>query len=204
MSSSCRDLHHPIVCSRPKDWVRSDALLKLTGQKYFDRRIRELRDETGCHIETGSESGLPAYILKSIELRPVQDRSYLSANQKKLLFNNHSHTCGACGRVFIKEERGLEADHRVPLIRGGDSNFENWQPLCVDCNVSKRRSCQACLEECSKCAWAFPEKFGMVMTIRASKEIINDLKQLATAEAIHPQELILNILQDSISKKIQR
>ncbi|MFN9899172.1 MAG: HNH endonuclease, partial [bacterium] len=29
----------------PKAWVTSDHLLEITGQKYFDRRARELRDE---------------------------------------------------------------------------------------------------------------------------------------------------------------
>lgn len=38
--------------SFPKPWVSSKELLELTGQKYFDRRTRELRDELGCDIES--------------------------------------------------------------------------------------------------------------------------------------------------------
>ena len=36
----------------PKPWVASAELLELTGQKYFDRRTRELRDQVGCDVES--------------------------------------------------------------------------------------------------------------------------------------------------------
>ena len=36
----------------PKPWVSSEELLHLTGQKYFDRRTRELRDQVGCDLES--------------------------------------------------------------------------------------------------------------------------------------------------------
>ena len=36
----------------PKPGVSSIELLELTGQKYFDRRTRELRDELGCDLES--------------------------------------------------------------------------------------------------------------------------------------------------------
>ena len=185
----------------PRGWIRSDALLKLTGQKYFDRRIRELRDETGCDIETGSESGLPAYRLKSIELRPVQDRSYLSARQKKLLLEKYNYICSACGRLFESNQRGLEADHRVPLMRGGGSEIENWQPLCINCNVSKRRSCQGCLEDCTKCAWAYPEKYGMLITIRAPKVLLENLRALAAKQNLHSQDFLVNLIEEAVRKK---
>ena len=52
----------------PKNWVSSERLLDLTKQKYFDRRIRELRDQVGCDIKTGSYKGQPAYRLISPKL----------------------------------------------------------------------------------------------------------------------------------------
>ncbi len=36
----------------PKPWVSSAELLELTGQKYFDRRTRELRYQLGCDLES--------------------------------------------------------------------------------------------------------------------------------------------------------
>lgn len=184
----------------PRNWVKSSVLLKLTAQKYFDRRIRELRDETGCDIETGITEGQPAYRLRSTKLNKVQDRTYLSTSQKKALFENRNYTCAACGRKFSKGEKGLEADHKVPLIRGGGSEFENWQPLCVSCNVSKRRSCQGCQEKCKECAWAFPEQFGGLITIRASQQILLQVRELAKHKGIHSQEVILEAVNDYLKK----
>lgn len=180
--------------SLPRDWVKSTFLLKLTKQKYFDRRIRELRDETGCDIETGTSGGRPAYRLRSLTLKKVQDRTYLSSSQKKALFEKHDFCCAVCGKKIEKGARGLEADHKIPLIRGGGSEFSNWQTLCVNCNVSKRRSCQGCDEECPRCAWAFPELFGGLITIRAPKDTLTKVREIAEKDGSHSQELILEAI----------
>jgi 5-methylcytosine-specific restriction endonuclease McrA len=185
--------------SFPRDWVKSTYLLKVTQQKYFDRRIRELRDETGCDIETGTSGGQPAYRLCSLKLKNVQDRTYLSSSQKKHLFEKHDYHCAVCGKKIDKGVKGLEADHKIPLIRGGGSEISNWQTLCISCNVSKRRSCQGCDEDCGSCAWAFPERFGRVITIRASREILNKVREIAEKEGSHSQDLIL----EAISKYIK-
>lgn len=41
--------------------------------------------------------------------------------------------CLECGR----DDCQLEADHIVPLFRGGSDGLENIQPLCRKCNASK-------------------------------------------------------------------
>ncbi len=35
------------------EWILGDDILKVVRQSYYDRRIRELRDEDGWDIETG-------------------------------------------------------------------------------------------------------------------------------------------------------
>jgi len=52
----------------PTKWVKSSSLLKLTGQKYFDRRARELKDELGCDIESEHHNGEHCWRLKSNKL----------------------------------------------------------------------------------------------------------------------------------------
>lgn len=66
--------------SFPKYWVSSAELLELTGQKYFDRRARELRDQLGCDIETQHNAELSghAWRINSPKLAPPQDREYLT------------------------------------------------------------------------------------------------------------------------------
>ena len=68
----------------PKPWVSSAELLELTGQKYFDRRIRELRDQLGCALESAyiEEHTGHAWRLRSAELNTPQDRDYLTQSQK--------------------------------------------------------------------------------------------------------------------------
>lgn len=161
----------------PRDWVPSSTLLELTGQKYFDRRTRELRDEMGCDIETQPYSGEHCYRLKSSKIEVSHPRFYLSAAQKKDLFIKSNYTCKICGCRVEPGTRGLQADHKIPLIRGGLHQIDNWQTMCNECNVGKRRACQNCDDDCTKCPWAFPERSGSITLVRLSPELLTEFRQ---------------------------
>jgi len=47
--------------------------------------------------------------------------------------------CGACNFKCLccEEKKPLEADHVIPVSKGGTSWIENIQPLCKTCNCSK-------------------------------------------------------------------
>ncbi len=53
----------------------------------------------------------------------------------KELREKYGNKCLCCG-----EEKKLEADHVIPVIKGGTSNIENIQPLCRSCNAKKSSS----------------------------------------------------------------
>lgn len=120
----------------PKPWVPSTELLELTGQKYFDRRTRELRDELGCDLESSyiPEFSGHAWRLKSSMIAPPMEREYLTESQRSSLFSNCSNTCATCGKTVAAGVRGLQADHKIPLSRGGGNELTNWQALCHNCN----------------------------------------------------------------------
>ena len=160
----------------PRDWVASSRLLEITQQKYFDRRTRELRDECGCDIETKHTNGEHHYRLISTTLNVANPRSYLSEPQKKQLFETAKYTCQVCGIEMQAGVRGLQADHKIPLNRGGSHNAENWQALCNECNVAKRRACQRCEENCKECSWAFPAEGGFPMVVRLSLDTFDYVK----------------------------
>ena len=155
----------------PGDWVASSHLLEITNQKYFDRRIRELRDEHGVDLEQTVIDGEHSYRLVSAKIGQTNTRAYLSNSNKAKLFNAQQFTCQICGKICSGGSRGLQADHKVPLTRGGSNELENWQSLCSECNVAKRRSCQNCLEDCFSCELAFPEKVGFKITVKVNSKI---------------------------------
>lgn len=158
----------------PKPWVSSAELLELTNQKYFDRRTRELRDQLGCDLESKYIASLSghAWRINSEGLAPPQDRDYLTQGQKNKLFKDHDSTCVTCGLKVDAGIRGLQADHKVPLSRGGSNDLSNWQPMCNNCNVGKRRTCEGCLLDCKTCSWAYPEIFGVQTMVSIGEQTL--------------------------------
>jgi 5-methylcytosine-specific restriction endonuclease McrA len=55
-----------------------------------------------------------------------------TAKEFKELCKKHNNKCLRC-----KKCNKLTADHVVPVSKGGSSNIENIQPLCMPCNTKK-------------------------------------------------------------------
>lgn len=184
----------------PKPWVASEELLALTGQKYFDRRLRELRDELGCDLETShiSKLGGHAWRIKSSFIASPLNREYLSTQQRLALFASHRNKCAACGKEAQPGVRGLQADHKVPLLRGGGNELSNWQPLCHNCNVGKRRACAGCTLDCNACSWAFPEAVGVPVMFNVSNMCLQIIQEEAVSRGVTVNELIEAILKTSL------
>jgi 5-methylcytosine-specific restriction endonuclease McrA len=182
-------------------WISSKYLLYITKQKYFDRRARELRDQLGCDIDTqfnGTHND-HAWMLKSDSLKPIVNREYLTESQKNKLFSDAGFRCSACGLRADPGVRGLQADHKVPLSRNGGNDISNWQPLCNNCNVGKRRSCEDCKLDCGLCSWAFPEKHGVPLIIPLRKPILDDLKQYAVSENLSVADVVEEAVSEYLS-----
>lgn len=182
----------------PKSWVKSSELLALTGQKYFDRRIRELRDEQGCDIETAPMGGEHSYRIKSPDRSTTKPRGYLTETQKKNLFERFQYTCQICGVVTQAGVRGLQADHKIPLIREGSNDEQNWQPICNQCNVGKRGACEGCNDDCHKCPWAFPESVGRVTLLRIPGPMLEALSNRSGSNQRQLEQEIIGILKKEL------
>lgn len=182
----------------PKPWVKSSHLLKISNQKYFDRRLRELRDSAGLDIESKVIDGEHCWRLSSSAIAKSNDRTYLTASQKATLFRSANNRCAVCGKVAEAGMRGLQADHKRPLIKGGGTEFTNWQALCNECNVAKRGTCKDCELDCNSCAWAFPEKVGFNYVVKLPSE----LKQMMETKGITPDEVQTYII-DKLSSYIK-
>lgn len=185
----------------PRPWVKSTLLLKITKQKYFDRRTRELRDEQGIDIETKQIDGQHCYRLVSAKMQKANPRQYLSASQKAALFETAKNTCQVCGKKCAGGVRGLQADHKVPLVRGGSQDIGNWQTICNECNVVKRRVCEGCDADCNTCPWAFPEKFGGFIRLNLSGIALSRLKVLAGGSASKMAKIAEKLLEKAINEE---
>jgi hypothetical protein len=183
----------------PRGWVSSSELLALTKQKYFDRRVRELRDEAGCDIETTRRGGEHVYRLHSEAVTVPNPRGYLSTPQKQSLFEANNFRCAVCSSVFAPGIRGLQADHRVPLMRGGKHAIENWQPLCVGCNVAKRRACTGCQLDCAQCPWAFPERVGRRVQLTLAEDLDQVIQGLSQQTSRPIPEVLLDLIRAGLT-----
>jgi hypothetical protein len=183
--------------SFPRDWVKSSFLLDLTKQKYFDRRIRELRDQGGFDIQSNIVDGEHCWRLNSPNISELLNRTYLTNSQKDALFSKANHSCAICGKLTGAGIRGLQADHKVPLSRGGSEELENWQPICNQCNVAKRRACQGCSLDCSKCSWAYPEMFGRRIIVSIPPKLSANIQSMSDQEI---EKLLLSHLNKRLAK----
>jgi 5-methylcytosine-specific restriction endonuclease McrA len=141
----------------PKPWVEGKRLMEITEQKNYDRRVRELKDEMGFDIESASNNSKHCYRLKSVSRTTSHIRINVTTKIKEELFINYNNQCNFCGDPGTKK---IQADHRIPVIRGGKNNIENLQPLCSHCNIIKRNSCSGCEDNCQNCSLAYPEKYS--------------------------------------------
>lgn len=144
----------------PRNWVPRETLHDLVKQSDYRRRIAELGDEIGIDIER--QLGSNAYRLSSLTLKTANPRTYLTKTQRDSLFVAQHFTCQVCSLQDVHNTTGtLQADHKIPLARGGGHSMTNWQTLCHICNVGKRNACQDCTRDCNLCPWAFPERHGI-------------------------------------------
>jgi 5-methylcytosine-specific restriction endonuclease McrA len=57
---------------------------------------------------------------------------YFTSAEWKALCKKYHSKCLCC-----KKKKPLEADHVIPVSKGGSSNISNIQPLCRSCNAKK-------------------------------------------------------------------
>ena len=167
---------------------------KYRGKTYHDpfRRMRELQGEEGFLgiIKVGND-----YQLVDLNVsKKRKPRQHLNEEHWQQILSNYGGVCAACGKT--PDEDGFQQDHKIPRLRGGSDNINNWQPLCDACNNMKSTSCRECKEDCHFCCWAFPEKYKplkipgtLIARLRAyAKKIYGNPDQIETELDSHEKE----------------
>lgn len=83
--------------------------------------------------EVTKRSGIYYYIFDRNE-KHLNIRTFTN-NQKRKLYENQNGICNYCKEKFDINE--MEADHITPWSRGGKTDIDNGQMLCVNCNRTK-------------------------------------------------------------------
>lgn len=157
---------------------------------YIDvfRRVRELQGEEGVK---GIAKGGRVYQLVILELSEKRiPRTHLGDSEWGSVLKSYGNKCAVCGRTPL--EVRFQQDHKIPRVRGGGDQIENWQPLCDECNNFKSTSCRGCTLECNTCPWAFPETYA---SMRISDANITKLREYAAQHKIDPNTLINEIIE---------
>lgn len=99
--------------------------------KYTKGRAKELLDD----YEVKAKSGIYEYILSGeIEEKHLNLRTFDKAVKKKIWIKQ-GRICPPCKKTVSL--RDAHADHIKPWSKGGKTEEENCQVLCVQCNLSK-------------------------------------------------------------------
>ncbi len=97
---------------------------------YYRRHREEILERSAeyhrRHPEVGRAGG-QSYRAR----RRAAEGSFTAAEWLALVAAHHGR-CAYCGAIAP-----LEADHRVPLARGGSNTIENILPACRSCNAKK-------------------------------------------------------------------
>ncbi|MCR2063940.1 HNH endonuclease family protein [Campylobacter helveticus] len=114
---------------------------KPLDAKELESKIIELMQDD----EVGSKKGVYPYLLsgdeKHLSLRAFSDSIKRAVYEKQggVCANSDGHIKGVkCPHENEKLElEQMEADHRIPWSKGGKTEKENCQMLCVECNRAK-------------------------------------------------------------------
>jgi|GEM_PF-882058 len=185
----------------PRGWVESSKLMYLTNQKNFDQHVDALREEYGCDIETKFIGGQKSFRLRSVDRLEVKPKTTLEQAQKDALLHYSNNSCQICGAKLVPGQRDLQTDQKIPEERGGNKGLDNWQVICNDCLVNKRRSCNQCEDNCSECSWAFPDRVDGLTIIRIPVELSEKLKNAGVVRQSDIENLVIRLLESTFAVK---
>jgi 5-methylcytosine-specific restriction endonuclease McrA len=128
--------HKEQISEYKKRWA-ADNEEKVAASKlaYYEREREEVIARSKKWAEENSERVQQAKANNRRRRRAARHASHgnFTAEEFKELCERYDNKCLACGDA----EAVLEADHVVPLTRGGSDEISNVQPLCGSCNRKK-------------------------------------------------------------------
>jgi len=123
--------HKSVIAKIVKAWEQANPGKVLEKQRKYQNNNREVcRARCRAYQKTHPEV-FRAKAHKRETAKTKAGGSYTVAEWKSLC-KAAGYKCLDCG----KREK-LTADHVMPISKGGTSNIDNIQPLCLPCNIKK-------------------------------------------------------------------
>jgi 5-methylcytosine-specific restriction endonuclease McrA len=130
------------INARNKEYRKSnEEKIKKYMLEYRNKTVTERRQYYLDNYERSIESSRkwraenPAKVKANKQrrrTRVTEAGGSFTADEWIALVEKYDYKCVCCGSV-----KPLDADHVIPVSKGGTSNIENIQPLCRSCNSRK-------------------------------------------------------------------
>ena len=128
--------HKEQIDEYKKRWRRENAqMVARRSREQYERHKHEIVARSKKWAEDNPEKVSNAKADNRRKRRAAKHASLgsFTAEEFEVLCERYGDRCLTCGRTEIR----LEADHVVPLTRGGSHDISNIQPLCGTCNRRK-------------------------------------------------------------------
>ncbi len=128
--------HKEQVSEYKKRWAAENKdRVSDSRHKHYERNRKEVIARSKKWAESNPEKVRQAKTNNLRKRRAARHASHgsFTAQEFEELCESYGNKCLACGDT----EAVLEADHIVPLTRGGSDDISNIQPLCGSCNRKK-------------------------------------------------------------------
>jgi 5-methylcytosine-specific restriction endonuclease McrA len=128
--------HTEQISEYKKKWsADNEEKVAASERAYYERTRDEVIARSEKWAESNPEKVRQAKANNSRKRRAARHASSgsFTAEEFRALCANYGNKCLACGDA----EAALEADHVVPLTKGGSDDIGNIQPLCGSCNRKK-------------------------------------------------------------------
>ena len=128
--------HKEQIAQYKKIWTANNReSVDASKRSYYEREREVILARSKKWAENNSEKVRQAKINNLRKRRAARhtSRGHFTVEEFKELCERYGNKCLACGDT----EAVLEADHVVPLTKGGSDSISNIQPLCGSCNRKK-------------------------------------------------------------------
>jgi 5-methylcytosine-specific restriction endonuclease McrA len=128
--------HKEQISEYKKSWAANNSQ-RVAGLKrdYYERNRQEVISRSKKWAEENAEKVRIAKANNRRRRRAAKNASegHFTVEEFDALCSVYGYACLCCGVT----DRILEADHVVPLTKGGTDEISNIQPLCGECNRRK-------------------------------------------------------------------